>query len=220
MIAAPKQEEKPDRAAQTVRSRYNRVARVYDLEQLIEEPLVFGRLRRALWAHAPATGSILEVGVGTGANMRHYPPGARVTAIDISDGMLEKARARAERTHVAVDLRLMDAQHLDFADGTFDAVVATCVFCSVPDPIAGLREVLRVLKPDGKALLLDHVRSGNPVMGKMMDLMNPIAVRVSGANINRNRRTVENVRDAGFAAIDVESHLLGMIKTIRAGKPA
>lgn len=218
MITGQKQDERADQAAQTVRSRYNRVARFYDIEQLFEEPLVFGRLRRALWADAPPAGSILEVGVGTGVNMRHYPPGARMTAIDISDRMIEKARARAERTHVTVDLRLMDAQHLDFADGTFDAVVATCVFCSVPDPIAGLREVLRVLKPDGKALLLDHVRSGNPVMGKMMDLMNPIAVRLSGANINR--RTVENVRAAGFAAIDVESHLLGMIKTIRAGKPA
>lgn len=218
MTTSTMQDEPTDRAARTVRSRYNRVARFYDLEQLLEEPLVFGRLRKALWADAPATGSILEVGVGTGANMRHYPPGAKMTAIDISDRMLEKARARAERKHVTVDLRLMDAQHLDFADGVFDAVVATCVFCSVPDPVAGLREVLRVLRPGGRALLLDHVRSGNPVVGKVMDLMNPIAVRISGANINR--RTVENVRAAGFADIDVESHMLGMIKTIRAMKNA
>lgn len=218
MIATQKQDERTDRAAQTVRSRYNRVARFYDLEQALEEPLVFGRLRRALWADAPAAGSILEVGVGTGVNMRHYPQGARMTAIDISDRMLEKARARAERTQVTVDLRLMDAQHQDFADGTFDAVVATCVFCSVPDPVAGLREVLRVLKPGGRALLLEHVRSSNPVMGKMMDLINPIAVRISGANINR--QTVENVRAAGFTAMEVESHMLGMIKTIRATKPA
>lgn len=205
------------RAAATVRSRYNRVARFYDFEQALEEPVVFGRLRKALWADAPATGNILEVGVGTGVNMRHYPPGAKMTAIDISDRMLEKARVRAERTQVAVDLRLMDAQHMDFAGGTFDAVVTTCVFCSVPDPIAGLREVLRVLKPGGKALLLEHVRSSNAVMGTMMDLMNPLAVRLSGANINR--RTVENVRAAGFTAMDVESHMLGMVKTIRATKP-
>ena len=218
MITGRRQDERADHAAQTVRSRYNRVARVYDLEQLFEEPIAFGRLRKALWADAPAIGSILEVGVGTGVNMRHYPPGAKMTAIDISDRMLAKARGRAERTQVRVDLGLMDAQHLDFADGTFDAVVATCVFCSVPDPIAGLREVLRVLKPGGRALLLEHVRSSNPVMGKMMDLMNPIAVRMSGANINR--RTVENVRGAGFTALDIESHALGMIKTIRATKAA
>ena len=219
MIATQKQNtEHEGRAARTVRRRYNRVARFYDLEQVFEEPLVFGRLRRALWTAAPATGQILEVGVGTGVNMRHYPPGAHMTAIDISDRMLAKARARAERTHVDVDLALMDAQHLQFPDDTFDAVIATCVFCSVPDPVAGLREVLRVLKPGARALLLDHVRSSNAAAGRVMDLLNPISVRISGANINR--RTIENVRAAGFTAIDVESHMLGMIKTIRATKPA
>ena len=165
MIATGNQDDKSKRAAETVRSRYNRVARVYDLEQVFEEPLVFGRLRKALWADAPDTGNILEVGVGTGVNMRHYPPNAHMTAIDISDRMLAKARARAERTHVDVDLALMDAQHLQFPDGTFDAVVATCVFCSVPDPVAGLREVLRVLKLGGKALLLEHARRSRSPAG-------------------------------------------------------
>lgn len=206
------------KAAETVRKRYNRVARVYDLEQAIEEPLIFGRLRKVLWAEAPATGQILEVGTGTGVNMRYYPPGATITAIDISDRMLAKARARAERNNIAVKLALMDAQALDFADNTFDAVVATCVFCSVPDPIAGLREVRRVLKPGGKLLLLDHVRSGNAVAGKAMDLLNPIVVRMSGANINR--RTVDNVRAAGFSDLNVSSHMLGIVKRIQAAKTA
>jgi ubiquinone/menaquinone biosynthesis C-methylase UbiE len=206
-----------DSATRAVRSRYNRVARIYDLEQALEEPfVVFGRLRKALWAEAPPAGSILEVGVGTGINMRHYPPGARMTAIDISDRMLAKAKARAQRDHVSVGLALVDAQHLDFADNAFDAVVATCVFCSVPDPIAGLREALRVLKPGGRVLLLEHVRSENAIVGKAMDLVNPIAVRLSGANINR--RTVENVRAAGFADLQVNSHAFGLIKTIRATK--
>lgn len=208
----------PDRTAETVRNRYNRVARFYDLEQMVEEPFILGRLRKALWARAPAAGRILEVGVGTGVNMHHYPPGVRMTAIDISDRMIAKARARAERKQVAVDLTLMDAQHLDFADDSFDAVVATCVFCSVPDPVAGLREIFRVLKPGGQLLLLEHVRSGNVVVGKLMDLLNPIAVRMSGANINR--RTVENVRIAGFPDLEVSSHVIGMVKSIWARKPA
>lgn len=144
MTTAQNQSEKKGRATETVRSRYNRVARFYDLDQAIGERLVFRRLRRRLWAKAPATGAILEVGVGTGVNLEYYPPEARVTAIDISDQMLARARHRAERQHVAVDLALMDAQHLEFADDTFDAVVATCVFCSVPDPVAGLREALRI----------------------------------------------------------------------------
>jgi ubiquinone/menaquinone biosynthesis C-methylase UbiE len=206
------------RAARTVRNRYNRVARIYDLEQAIEEPLIFGRLRKALWERVPANGRILEVGVGTGVNMRHYPPGATMTAIDISDGMLAKARRRADRKNVAVELALMDAQALDFPDSTFDAVVATCVFCSVPDPVDGLREIRRVLKPGGKLLLLEHVRSANPVAGRVMDVMNPVAVRLSGANINR--RTVDNVRAAGFADPSVSSHIFGIVKLIEAQKPA
>lgn len=218
MVATRTPEQSRDRSAETVRARYNRVARFYDLEQLIEEPLVFGRLRTALWRGAPATGKILEVGVGTGVNMKHYPPAAGMEAIDISDRMLAKAKARAEREGVDVALSLMDAQDLEFADQTFDAVVATCVFCSVPDPIAGLSEVHRVLKPGGRLLLLEHVRSGNAFVGKAMDIINPIAVRLSGANINR--RTLDNLHAAGFADLDVDNHMFGLIKTIQTQRSA
>jgi ubiquinone/menaquinone biosynthesis C-methylase UbiE len=203
---------------ETARKRYNRAARFYDVEQAIGERLIFRRLRRRFWTKAPATGSILEVGVGTGVNIGYYPGGAHVTAIDISDRMLARAKHRAERLHAAVDLALMDAQHLDFPDATFDAVVATCVFCSVPDPVAGLREAWRVLKPGGRLLLLEHVRSDNAVLGKVMDVVNPLMVRMSGANINR--RTLENVRRAGVQDFDASSNVFGIVKLIEARKPA
>jgi len=111
----------------------------------------------------------------------------------------------------------MDAQHLDYPGASFDAVVATFVFCSVPDPVAGLREARRVLRPGGQLLLLEHVRSENPVAGKLMDWLNPLVVRLAGANINR--RTVENVRLAGFEGLSVSSHLLNIVKVIEVAKP-
>ena len=206
----------PDPAVETVRKRYNRVARFYDLEQALGECLVFGRLRRELWSRVPNDARILEVGAGTGVNMAHYPKAASVTAIDISERMLERAKAHAERLERAVDLELMDAQRLTYDDGSFDVVVATFVFCSVPDPVAGLREARRVLRPGGQLLLLEHVRSGNALVGKIMDWLTAVVVRVTGANINR--RTVENVRLAGFDNVAVGSHLLNIVKLIEARK--
>ncbi len=203
-------------ASETVRRRYNRAARFYDTEQKMMER-VFGRWRRELWSRVPQS-SVLEVGVGTGANMRFYPSGAHVQAIDIAENMLQRAAARASKLGVAVALSRMDTQHLDFTDDTFDCVVATCVFCSVPDAIAGLQEARRVLKPGGTLLLLEHVRSKNRVVGKLMDMANPLAVRVSGANINR--RTVNNVRAAGFDDVTVSSHLHGIVQLIEARKAA
>jgi len=116
--------------------------------------------------------------------------------------------------HLQIDLQEMDIQHLEFADHAFDTVFATFVFCSVPDPVAGLRELRRVCKPDGKLLLLEHMRPANPVLGFIFDVFNPLIVRIIGANINR--RTVENIRQAGWQ-ITVQENLSGdIVKWIEA----
>ncbi len=183
------------------RARYDRLARVYDLMEALIERFSFRRWRARLWSRVRGE-RILEVGVGTGKNMPFYPPEAQVTAVDLSEKMLAQAQERTQQLDLEVDLRLMDVQHLDFPDDSFDAAVASFVFCSVPDPALGLRELARVVKPGGQIILLEHVRARPPILGKIMDWLNPLVVRIMGANINR--RTVENVQKAGLPLREVE----------------
>ncbi len=185
--------------AQT-RARYSRIAPVYDLMQTMGEKRQ-RPWRQHLWSLVEGP-SVLEVGVGTGMNLEFYRPELQVTAVDLTPRMLERARKRAQAMGTAVDLRLGDVQALEFPDGTFETAVATCVFCSVPDPVLGLSEMLRVVKPGGQVLLLEHMRSANRVVGALMDLANPLVVRMMGANINR--RTVENVRRSGLEILQIE----------------
>jgi ubiquinone/menaquinone biosynthesis C-methylase UbiE len=182
------------RATDVARRRYDRGAATYDFREGMME-VFFGRWRRLLWSLVPP-GRILEIGVGTGKNMPLYPAGAEVVAIDFSPKMLARARHRASHLGAPVALELMDAQAMAFPGASFDSAVSVCVFCSVPDPVLGLREARRVLRPAGRLYMLEHVRSDCPVLGRLMDLANPVMVRMSGANVNR--RTVENVERAGF----------------------
>ena len=103
-------------------------------------------------------------------------------------------------------------QNLEFQDNSFDTVFATCVFCSVPDPVQGLKEIKRVCKPEGKIILLEHVRSENKIIGALMDFINPVVVSLIGVNINR--RTVENVKKAGFTKIEATNLWKEIIKKI------
>jgi ubiquinone/menaquinone biosynthesis C-methylase UbiE len=204
------------RAAKTTQRRYDRQAFGYDLKDMPME--LFARaLRRRLWAKIEGA-RVLEVGVGTGRNLAYHPRQSGVAAIDISPKLLAKAARKARKKGRPVELGLMDAQRLAFGDGSFDSAAATFVFCSVPDPLVGLAEVRRVLKPGGRFLLLEHVRSQNGVLGWLMDRLNPMFVRLSGANINRD--TVGNVAKAGFEVVAVGSHMGGLVKLIDARKEA
>jgi ubiquinone/menaquinone biosynthesis C-methylase UbiE len=178
---------------------YDRVARFYDL---MEAPMDWmggtARRRRVL---ARARGRVLEIGVGTGINFEHYPADVRLQGIDISEQMLRRAGDRAQRSGRQVALQLADVEALPFEDRSFDTVTATCVFCSVADPVRGLEEVRRVVKPQGRVLLMEHVRPENPVLGRLFDLLTPITRRLMGPEINR--RTEANVRAAGLEIVDV-----------------
>lgn len=195
-----------DQETLLTRKRYNRTAKIYDLMDRMIKPDLRSRVLGL------AAGKVLEVGVGTGNNLRYYPEGCEVTGIDLSPGMLAKAKAKVKEAKVAVTLLEMDAQNLKFPDNHFDTVVATCVFCSVPDPLKGLQEIKRVCKPNGKVILLEHVRSENPILGKIMDILDPLTVRLIGPHINR--RTVENVQKTGMKIQSVEDQKTKILKLI------
>jgi ubiquinone/menaquinone biosynthesis C-methylase UbiE len=192
---------------------YDRESRTYDITQWPMEVLFLSRLRRRLWDQVQGQ-RILEVGVGTGRNLRHYPDQSRVVAVDLSPGMLRRAVKRADRVGRQVDFILADAERLPFREGAFDTISATCVFCSVPDPVQGLKELRRVSRPGGTTLLLEHVRAKNPVLGKVMDWLNPLTLRFSGVNINRD--TVSNVKRAGLAIEREDSFWMSIVKMLRA----
>jgi len=184
-----------------IRQRYSRISGLYDF---LEAPMekAFAGWRQELLAGA--RGRVLEVGVGTGKNLPYYPEGTEITGIDFSPNMIARARQRRDELQLKnIELKEMDVQDLSFPEDSFDTVVSTCVFCSVPLPIAGLRELRRVLKPEGRMLMLEHVRSEKPVIGLMMDILNPLPLYIYGANINRH--TLTNLREAGFTKIHQEN---------------
>jgi len=205
------------KATEAARKRYDRIAPLYDMMEGFAEVLNHGKWRRLQWSKVEGT-DILEVGVGTGKNFPWYPAGAEVTAIDFSQRMLERARARSDKDKVKVRLRQMDIQNLEFGDDSFDTVVASFVFCSVPDPVLGLHEIRRVCRPGGKVILLEHVLSSNRVLARLMILANPLAVRTMGANINR--RTADNVARSGLTIQKVTDFGAGIFKLIEARKTA
>lgn len=205
-------DESEERATATAQRRYDRQAAIYDLMELPLELLLFRGLRRRFWGQLGGQ-RVLEIGVGTGKNIPFHPAKARVVAVDLSPRMLQRAVTLAGRLGRGPDFVLADAQHLPFQDGAFDETASTFVFCSVPDPIAGLKEARRVVRDHGRLNLLEHVRAPNSLVGWLMDRLNPIAVRLTGANINRD--TVANVEKADVEVKSVESRGLGIIRLIR-----
>ena len=190
------------------RARWNRLARHYKIVERLSERYLKA-WRGVLWQRA--AGRILEMGAGTGLNLPHYPAGAEITACDLSGGMLGKAVERAREANAHIRFCEADICHLPFPDGAFDTAAATFVFCSLADPVPCLREMGRVTAPEGRVLLLDHVRIDHPLVGPLMDGVNRITVALAGEHITH--RMEEFVRGAGLEI--VESRRLGFMGIIR-----
>ncbi|MGQ9629065.1 MAG: class I SAM-dependent methyltransferase [bacterium] len=190
-----------------IRRRYDRNAPLYDACEALQELLTFRKWRKRVWDEVVGE-RVLEVGIGTGRNIPYHPADKSIVGIDFSPKMLKRARRRWPGR----DLRLMDAQSMEFPDDSFDSVVSTFVFCSVPDALLGLKEVRRVCRPGGQVVMLEHVRSKSKILGPLMDLLNPLFVSLTGSNINRD--TVENARRAGLRVIREENLWGDVVKLI------
>ncbi len=190
---------------------YDRMAQVFDFFR-------GGDMRR--WSGAQKNlfqglyGKVLHVGIGTGLELINFPPGLDITAIDLSVPMLERARRRGRTYAGTLRLCQMNGEHLAFPDHTFDSAVAVCVFCTVAHPVAGLRELRRVLKPQGRLLMFEHVLSRNPLYGLSLRFMSLFTTALSGTHLDR--RTVDNLRKAGFTVESEQNVYLDIVKAIAA----
>ena len=204
-----------NRAIKT-KEKYNRIARVYDAHSKLAEKLWFANWREQFIL--PLKGKILEVGIGTGKNIEYYNKKAEVVGIDFSEKMLQIAKEKLVKSGKRnITLKQRDVENLKFKDNSFDYVVTTCVFCSVPNPIKGLEEIRRVLKPTGKLIMIEHVLSKNPVIALIENVLNPITKLFMGVNINRN--TKQNIIQTGMRiAEDRNLALLDVFKLFIARK--
>jgi ubiquinone/menaquinone biosynthesis C-methylase UbiE len=198
-----------------VLSVYEQEAHKYDREMRFFDRLLFAGGRE--WVCAQAAGEVLEIGIGTGRNLPHYQDEVRLTGVELSPSMLEIARARARELGREIDLRVGDAQALEFPDESFDTVVCTLSLCTIPDDRAAVAEVRRVLRPGGRFFLLEHVRSPLLPVRLAQRLLDPLAVRFQADHLLRE--PVEPLRAEGFEVEQLERSKLGIVERVAARKP-
>jgi ubiquinone/menaquinone biosynthesis C-methylase UbiE len=208
--------------SETIKQETERVRRVqdkqaprYDRQISFFERILFEDGRE--WACSRASGKTLEIAVGTGRNLPHYAGDVELTGIELSPEMLAIANKRAEQVGREADLRLGDAQELDFPDATFDSVVCTLALCTIPDDRAAVAEVKRVLRPGGRFLLLEHVRSPIRFVRAVERLIEPLAIRFEADHLTRE--PLRHLKAEGFQLEELERSKWGIVERVAARKP-
>lgn len=211
-----------DQDAETARAQrlYNRDATRYDNGMAFAERTIFAGGRR--WVCSRATGDTLEIALGTGRNLPFYASDVRLTGIELSDAMLALAHQRADELrsqesgpHI-VELRQGDAQALPFADASFDTVVCTLALCTIPDDRRAVAEAYRVLRPDGRLLLLEHVRSPNLFVRAVERMLEPLSLRLEADHLTRD--PMDYVAASGFEIERSERARWGLVERLAARK--
>ena len=203
------------RETERVRRLQDKEAPRYDGQMRIFDRLLFEGGRE--WACSRAQGQVLEIAVGTGRNLPHHRDDVTLTGIELSPEMLAIAKRRAAESGREADLRVGDAQALDFPDAGFDSVLCTLALCTIPDPGAAVREVHRVLRPGGRFSLLEHVRSPVRAVRGVQRLIEPLSIRFAADHLTRE--PLEYLGAAGFEVEELERSKWGIVERVLAVKP-
>ncbi|PIC76426.1 SAM-dependent methyltransferase [Sporosarcina sp. P19] len=189
--------------------------KIYDMAMKPLEATRFKKVRTELIRNAQ--GNVLEIGSGTGINFPYYQQAKHVTAIEPNPQMSRRAMRRGRNAHVPITLYEANAESLPFADHTFDTVISTLVFCTIPNPLLALKEIQRVSKRDATILFFEHVKMKQPHLAKAQDLLNPLWEKVcDGCQLNRD--TLSMIEDSGIYVEDMESLYEGLFLSIKCKK--
>lgn len=172
----------------------------------------FQRLRRDLLKEA--TGTVLEIGLGTGLNLPYYPKTVTwLYAVEPESLLPERLVQRGKDATFPIEVKRTSAEVLPFDDRTFDCAVSTWTLCTIPDPIKALQEVRRVLKPNGRFLFLEHGRSEDEKIATWQDRLNPLQ-RIIGCGCNLNRRIDQLIERAGFSTAEVDRFVMQTVPRV------
>jgi ubiquinone/menaquinone biosynthesis C-methylase UbiE len=199
-----------------IRRLYDDRAATYDRSQGMVERVMLGQFRQAYGALLQ--GETLEVGVGSGLNIPFYSPDVtRAVGVDLSDAMLRHARERASHLGIPFTLVQADAEALPFPDASFDTVAISLALCTIPDPAKALLEMSRVCRPEGRIVMLEHVRSTARPLAAVQKALSPLNERAIGCHLDRD--TIDLARSLGFSIDETWSRLFGSVRLVVARPP-